>query len=681
MSRFQIGLLVVLGVIATVAAGVFSQGAPTAPEAAPVVDEVAAPDAEALAAEAAAAEAEAARIEAERLAAEAAAAEEETPWIVSAPLAGPELSVVRAGVGIYEDGSDEEADPREIAEAEQAPVPVGGRVIVPGRGMAVLDWAGALRGELLRASSVTVEEGTLEDRRVALNQDDGTVRYLLSMPSEEGPVGMTVVAGPVTVSSDTSHGDMADLMITHVPDPDAEAGEEGEEAVEGNGGRTWVVVVAGSAEVDFGGPVAAAGEAAGARSVRLEAGQGAAFSRGGEAPTVMPMDLVAVETWYGQMLSGYRDSIAAFAFRCVITADEVALLDNPPASSGGQIQTSALTEDSLSLASLTAGVLVNITHRTEDGLWLEVDAPELEEPAWLEADTVQCIAPVASVPIIDKAYLAPATATPSVVVVSFAGAEPEIVAGKCTMLRWDVPVGGQISVDGQLMPGKGFQSVCPDRTTTYTLRWVDTNGEPRERRVTIVVTEAPEEVALADNNSSSEGEGTGGIGGLLDPGDPDAEPTICIGPECEVVLPSPEATRTRRPRPTKAPTEPAPIAPDPTQPPAPTDPPAPTEPSGPEPTDPPAATATIGATSTVTATSPVTITATTTATTTATSTATATDDPGPTGTPEPPTETPAPAPTATLEPPTETPAPDPDTPTPEPPPTETPAALRDGAVS
>jgi hypothetical protein len=663
MSRFQIGLLVVLGVIATVAAGVFSQGGPAAPEAAPVAEEVAAPDAQAEAeAEAArvAAEEEAARVEAERLAAEAAA--QETAWVVSAPLAAPELSVVRSGVGIYDADADEDAQPREIAEAEQAPVPTGGRVIVPARGMAVLDWGGALRGELLRAASVTVAESDLDQRRVALDQSDGTVRYLMSMPGEEGPVGMTVAAGSVVVDSDTSHGDMADLLITHVPDPEATEDDAGD------GGRTWVVVVAGAADVEFGGPVAAAGESAGERKVRLEAGQGAAFAAAGEAPTVMPMDLVAVETWYGQMLSGYRDSIAAFAFRCVITADEVALRAKPP--TGGQIQTSAAA--ARAIASLSNGTLVNVTHRTEDSLWLEVDAPELEEPAWMEAGGVQCIAPVASVPIIDKAYLAPATATPAVVAVSFAGAEPEITAGKCTMLRWDVPSGSQITVDGKPMPGKGFQSVCPDRTTSYTLRWVDANGQPRERRVTVVVNEAPEQVALADTDGGEDSDGSsGGIGGLLDPDSPEPEPTICIGPECEVILPAPEPTRTRRPRPTAAPAEPTdpPAAPNPTDPPAgpqPTDPP-----SGPEPTDPPAVTATVTAT--------VAVTNTATATATATATTTETAEPAPTETPAAP-DTPSPVPTATLEPPTQTPEP-PATPTPEPPATATPLALRDGAVS
>ncbi len=651
MSRIKIGLLVGLGVMATIGAGIFSQGGTTPPDVA-LVEEVAEIPAEPEVVEPVVVEAEPEPVVAETM-----------PWVVHAPLAEPELSVVRAGVGLYEADADDESEPREIVEAEQAPVPTGGRVIVPTRGMAVLDWGGALRSELLRAASITVGESDLAQRRVVVDQDAGTVRYLMSMPGEDGPVGMRVAAGPITVDSDTSAGDMADIMITHVPDPVAEDGAESDD------GRTWVVVIAGAADIDFGGPVAAAGEAAGERSVRLEAGQGAAFDRGGAAPTVMPMDVVAVETWYGQMLSGYRDSIAAFAFRCVITADEVALRDTPPTS--GRIQTSA-NPAAPRAATLLSGALINITHRTEDARWLEVDSPDSEEPGWIEATNVQCIAPLSAVPIIDQAYLAPATPTPIAVSASFGLAEGEIDSGKCTMLRWDVPVGSQISVDGKLMPGKGFQSVCPDVTTSYTLRWIDASGAAKERRVTVVVNEVVAQVAQAEADAAGDSGSSGGLGGLLDPDSPEPEPTICVGDECEVVLPTAQPTRTRRPRPTKEPTDP-PAAPEPTDPPAG---PAPTEPpAGPQPTSPPAtnppATATLGATATITVTAPVTSTA------TATSTATLTPEgpPAPTETPLP-TEPPA---TATLEAPTATPEPEP-TAIPEPVPTATPLSGAEAGV-
>ncbi|MFQ6057492.1 MAG: sigma-70 family RNA polymerase sigma factor [Anaerolineae bacterium] len=88
--------------------------------------------------------------------------------------------------------------------------------------------------------------------------------------------------------------------------------------------------------------------------------------------------------------------------------------------------------------------------------------------------------------------------------VSFWADDDCVMPGGCTVLRWEVEHVEAVYLDGEGVIGHDAREVCPDRTTTYTLRAVSPAGDI-ERSVTIWV---PEVSFWVDRDTIKQGECT-----------------------------------------------------------------------------------------------------------------------------------------------------------------------------
>ena len=52
-----------------------------------------------------------------------------------------------------------------------------------------------------------------------------------------------------------------------------------------------------------------------------------------------------------------------------------------------------------------------------------------------------------------------------------------LIAGQCTLLRWEIDNIDAVFFDGTSVSGRGFREVCPEQTTRYTLLVLYTDGE------------------------------------------------------------------------------------------------------------------------------------------------------------------------------------------------------------
>ncbi len=52
-----------------------------------------------------------------------------------------------------------------------------------------------------------------------------------------------------------------------------------------------------------------------------------------------------------------------------------------------------------------------------------------------------------------------------------------LVAGECTLLRWEIDNINAVFFEGTSVSGRGFREVCPEQTTRYTLLVLYTDGE------------------------------------------------------------------------------------------------------------------------------------------------------------------------------------------------------------
>ena len=499
---------------------------------------------------------------------------------------------------------------------------VGEEVQVERAGTAILRWPEGIRAEILGGAAVAIEDTPDGLRHAIVAQTGGTVRY--SLPSLDTPAALSIqtdagtlrtIGGPADLiigirpagAMNTATGEVAGADEGAITDENAIASAvaasvgdalpvvAGDVSADGPE-LVWVIVVQGDVALVTDAAVASADASASAaprakallstgHAMVIGGREGIAISGDG-APLVLPVDIISVETWYGQVLSGYTDTpIVDAAFRCRITEDGAALRDAP--SLAGRRDRAAAGAG----MPLAAGALIDAKERSVDGMWIKAIAADSGSVGWLRADQMDCIAPVASLPAADPLTLAfaPSTPTPAfdpiTATVAFVADDLEISFGACVTLRWDVPVGGAVAFDGQTVPGKGWQRVCPENTRGYTLRWVNALGKPQTRTLTVEVdrttsfhesvVQAP--VAIGGSDQSRSGGSSAAV----------PTPTPC--PEdCIVEMPTVAPTPTIPPRPTRAPT----IVPDPTSPPAPTDPVPPAEPTSapppPAPTDPPA---------------------------------------------------------------------------------------------
>ncbi|MFN2114595.1 MAG: hypothetical protein ACK2T6_02700 [Anaerolineae bacterium] len=289
---------------------------------------------------------------------------EPTPTVVLVAIEGATLEVAVEPVALRRPGEDDAAD---VASGEALDLAEESAVVVGPKGVALVTWPGFLRGEMLSGADVAVAKVVPDERAVVLRQDAGTARYTLLEP--DSPADVTVEAGEMTLHLG---GGPADVIVSHGP--------EGYDTV-------WAVVVDGEVEVEAAkgqGETGAAGSAAAALAKKLTAGHVMANVTDVGLSKALPVDLVEVELWYGDVASGdLKRTIAEVAFRCEVVTDKVGLMAN--------------TDDGVSqIGRLSRGALVEALGRNLAGDWVLIATLAPVAEGWVPAEALACAGPTAA---------------------------------------------------------------------------------------------------------------------------------------------------------------------------------------------------------------------------------------------------------------------------------------------
>ncbi len=66
-------------------------------------------------------------------------------------------------------------------------------------------------------------------------------------------------------------------------------------------------------------------------------------------------------------------------------------------------------------------------------------------------------------------------------------AQTELPAGSCTEMRWNVPGGREVVLDGRSESANGTRQICPAETETHVLAWTNPDGSHGAARLTLAV--------------------------------------------------------------------------------------------------------------------------------------------------------------------------------------------------
>ena len=378
---------------------------------------------------------------------------------------------------------NKETEAGTMLEADEAvDVEPGANILTRDGGRATLAWDGFLTHELLTDTDTLVSLSQPETRYAILDQATGTGRYTLAGAGE--PTTLTVKARWIKI--DVTSGP-ADFIVSLVPGSEPSA---------------WLAVLDGTAEVrrTEGGD--------GEEVVTLSAGQAAGFGETGELSTPRDVDAAVIKAWYDAAAEGEAEtSIVGVAYRCEVTEDDTPFLSEADA------EAEAVGDP------LSAGTIVEVVQRDETAAWLRVKPIAKAETGWVSVENLDCSGPAGSVsttapgetgaptPTVllptrvlptrgtpTVALLGTATPTPSPTPAAFtaelSAGDDEIDAGDCTTLRWTVRGVKAYYVNGEGKAGEtGGTTVCPDETTTYTLRVVKQDGTEETRSVKVKVRE------------------------------------------------------------------------------------------------------------------------------------------------------------------------------------------------
>jgi len=151
------------------------------------------------------------------------------------------------------------------------------------------------------------------------------------------------------------------------------------------------------------------------------------------------------------------------------------------------------------LGSLAPGLGVKLTGRNADRLWWQIEFPSSPDGyAWVPASNLDLGAATGAdaLPIVNVSppptrapVAATVTAPPGLIPVLRAD-KPQLTAGECTTLRWDVENVDSVFLNSgsgeEPVTGHDTQWICPDATTVYTLRVV--NKDKTEQKYTATIT-------------------------------------------------------------------------------------------------------------------------------------------------------------------------------------------------
>ena len=151
------------------------------------------------------------------------------------------------------------------------------------------------------------------------------------------------------------------------------------------------------------------------------------------------------------------------------------------------------------LGSLAPGLAVKLTGRNADKSWWQIEFSSSPDGyAWVPASNLDLGAATGAdaLPIVNVSppptrapVAATVTAPPGLIPVLRAD-KPQLTAGECTTLRWDVENVDSVFLNSgsgeEPVTGHDTQWICPDATTVYTLRVV--NKDKTEQKYTATIT-------------------------------------------------------------------------------------------------------------------------------------------------------------------------------------------------
>lgn len=364
---------------------------------------------------------------------------------------------------------------QELTADDLLTVQPGANILVEANGRATLAWPGFLTNELLAGADTLLSLSDPGVRNVILDQAAGTARYILDGPGE--PADLVVMANWIQIH--VTEGE-ADFIVSFIPGAEP---------------SVWLAVLTGKAEVTRGGDVQ-----------NVNAGQAAAFTEQGVPPEILDVDPTAVRAWYDEVAAGTAEGpLATVAFRCVVGATAADYLAAP------DVDAESVDDP------LPAGTIVNVLQRDDSGDWLHVSPLAAVTSGWVAAGDLACNGPIDNAPsegpattielptvtatlrplvtFTPSATFRAVTPTPTVtatpggdVVIEFWVDKKEIDRGKCTTLHWKVFNIREVYLNGKgELGGERSKEVCPDETTTYTLKVVKRDGTEESRSVKVEV--------------------------------------------------------------------------------------------------------------------------------------------------------------------------------------------------
>ena len=152
------------------------------------------------------------------------------------------------------------------------------------------------------------------------------------------------------------------------------------------------------------------------------------------------------------------------------------------------------------LGSLVPGLAVKLTGRSADKSWWQIEFPSSPDGyAWALASNLDLGAAMGAdaLPIVNvpppptRAPVAATVTAPPGLIPVLRADKPQLTAGECTTLRWDVENVDSVFLDSdsgeEPVTGHDTRWICPDVTTVYTLRVVNKDKTTQKYTTTVTV--------------------------------------------------------------------------------------------------------------------------------------------------------------------------------------------------
>lgn len=212
------------------------------------------------------------------------------------------------------------------------------------------------------------------------------------------------------------------------------------------------------------------------------------------APTAMPRTIEAKSAYFAipdkdQEHQFVKTPSRIFSTRLFATTDTNQLTGIVKINSSLNLRALPNT-DSNSVAKLQNGTVLKILGRNSGGSWLNVIVPSISKEGWVAAQYIEIKIPMLQIPTArytpqsiltrpprDTSTPIPKnTATPPMpagIELTFFAEHETLQRGQCTIIHWGIGNVQAVYLDGQgLEGGYAEKQVCPNSTTTYTMRIV-----------------------------------------------------------------------------------------------------------------------------------------------------------------------------------------------------------------